>query len=189
MTPAGLQPSPRARWLLAVLLPGVLLLSVLCLLAACSSSSPPPAKPAPTRPEPRPTLARLEAEGAGREIVMYALGLLDVGYQFGGKNPEAGLDCSGMVSFIYRNAVGIPLRGSAADLARQGKPIDTRALQPGDLVFFNTLGRSFSHVGIYIGDQKFVHAPSSRGKIRIESLSTPYFASRYETARTLLRHP
>ena len=76
------------------------------------------------------------------------------------------------------------LRGSAADMARQGRPVARDKLQAGDLVFFNTLGRPLSHVGIYIGDDKFVHAPSSRGRIRIESLRSKYFAARYETAHS-----
>jgi cell wall-associated NlpC family hydrolase len=117
---------------------------------------------------------------------MYALGLIDVGYQFGGKNPDAGLDCSGMVAFIYRNAANMELRGSAADIAKRGRAVDRDALQAGDLVFFNTLNRPYSHVGIFIGDGKFIHAPSAHGRIRIERMSTPYFASRFEAARTLL---
>jgi cell wall-associated NlpC family hydrolase len=122
---------------------------------------------------------------AGREIVMYAMGLIDVGYVFGGKNPEAGLDCSGMVSFIYRSAVNMDLRGSAADIAKRGHAIDRADLQVGDLVFFNTMNRPYSHVGIYIGDGRFVHAPSSHGRIRIEKLDNSYFAKRFEEARTL----
>jgi len=165
------------------------------LLAGCASS--PPRHAAATKAVPQKTdtakagagnhgLGAIEASGSGREVVMYALGLLDVGYQFGGKNPEAGLDCSGMVSFIYRNALGMDIRGSAADLAKRGRAVAASDIQAGDLVFFNTLGRSFSHVGIYIGDQKFIHAPSSHGKIRIESMNNSYFASRFQLAKSLL---
>ncbi|PHV13031.1 hypothetical protein CSQ89_02795 [Chitinimonas sp. BJB300] len=150
-------------------------------LSGCGSN---PVKTS-VRPKPPDTsLARIEVNDAGREIVMYALGLLDVGYVFGGKNPEAGLDCSGMVSFIYHNAIGLKLAGSAADMARKGRPVARDALQAGDLVFFNTMNKSFSHVGIYIGDDKFIHAPSSKGKIRIESIKTKYFATRYEAGRS-----
>lgn len=134
----------------------------------------------------RRSLARLQADGAAREVVMYALGLLDVGYQFGGNNPEAGLDCSGMVRFIYREALGVELPHNAAALARMSQPVADSRLRAGDLVFFNTRGFSFSHVGIYLGDNKFIHAPSSRGRVRVESLTTPYFARRYEGGRTLL---
>jgi len=175
---------------------GSLLLAGL-LLAGCASAPPKPvasSRPASggkvvVKPESRPdtSTARIEADDSGREIVMYALGLIDVGYQFGGKNPEAGLDCSGMVTFIYRNALGLDVSGSAADIAKRGRSVRRDDLQAGDLVFFNTMNRPFSHVGIYIGDEKFIHAPSTNGKVRIESLKTKYFATRYEAARSLLR--
>lgn len=131
------------------------------------------------------SLAKLQAEGVGREVVMYALGLLDVGYQFGGTNPEAGLDCSGMVRFVYREAVGVDLPHNAAALARRSRPVPGVSLQAGDLVFFNTQGYAFSHVGIYLGGNKFIHAPSSRGRVRVESLDSPYFAPRFQGGRTL----
>ncbi len=110
--------------------------------------------------------------------------LLYTGYRFGGKNPEAGLDCSGMVSYIYAQAAGLKVQGSAADIARNSRPVERDALRPGDLVFFNTLNRSLSHVGIYIGDSRFIHAPSSNGKVRIDRLNDRYYAQRYEAART-----
>ena len=113
------------------------------------------------------------------------MSLIDTGYRFGGKNPEAGLDCSGMVAYIFEQAAGLRVSGSAADIAKLGRPVDRRRLLPGDLVFFNTLNRSLSHVGIYIGDGRFVHAPSSAsGRVRIDSLGHSYFAPRYETARS-----
>jgi len=119
------------------------------------------------------------------EAVLYSLGLLDTGYRFGGRNPEAGLDCSGMVIYIYNQVASMNLSGSAADLAKRGHAVDKRDLLPGDLVFFNTSGRSFSHVGLYIGDNRFIHAPSTNGKVRIERLDSSYFSSRFEVARTL----
>lgn len=118
------------------------------------------------------------------DVVFYAMGLIDTGYRFGGKNPEAGLDCSGMVTYIYGQAAGIKVTGSAADIAQKGRPIERGELRPGDLVFFNTLNRSFSHVGIYIGNTRFIHAPSSNGRVRIDRLSDTYYAQRFETART-----
>ena len=124
------------------------------------------------------------ANDKANEVVLFALGLVETGYLFGGKNPEAGLDCSGMVSYVFRKSVDMRLAGSAADLARQGKPVAAAQLRPGDLVFFNTRNKSFSHVGIYIGDERFVHAPGSRGKVRTESLSSGWFAARFEEART-----
>jgi cell wall-associated NlpC family hydrolase len=115
---------------------------------------------------------------------MFALGLVDTGYRFGGKNPEAGLDCSGMVSYVYANAADQPLAGSAADIARRGRAVERTALRPGDLLFFNTRNRPYSHVGIYIGDDRFVHAPNSNGKVRTDSLTQSWFATRFEEART-----
>ena len=126
----------------------------------------------------------LEPSAQGREVVMYALGLIGTDYRFGGKNPEAGLDCSGMVSYIYGRAAQVQVSGSAADIARKGRPVSSQSLRPGDLVFFNTLNRPRSHVGIYIGDQRFVHAPSSNGQVRIERMDNRYFATRFEEART-----
>ena len=120
----------------------------------------------------------------GNEIAFFALGLIDTGYRFGGKNPEAGLDCSGMVSYIYNTVTGMKVRGSAADIARQGRPVERRGLRPGDLVFFNTRNAPFSHVGVYIGDDRFVHSPSSNGRVRIDYLTARYYAQRFEAARS-----
>ncbi len=158
-----------------------LTLSLLIILALAACGSPAP------RPDHGPgtvSQAQRPSSSAASEIVLYALGLIDTGYRFGGKNPEAGLDCSGMVSFIYNRAAGLNVQGSAADIARQGQAIARDALRPGDLVFFNTKGRPHSHVGIYIGGERFVHAPSSNGRVRIDQLHRGYFAQRYEAART-----
>lgn len=119
-------------------------------------------------------------------MVIFALGLLDTGYRFGGKNPDAGLDCSGMVSYVVEQVSGKRLPYNAAGIAERTRPISTRAIRPGDLVFFNTLGRPYSHMGIYVGDGKFVHAPNSRGKVRVDRLDNRYYADRFEGAHTLL---
>ena len=147
-------------------------------LAACGS--------VPPSPERVPTSSTRSSRYSekGIEVTLFALGLIDTGYRFGGKNPEAGLDCSGMVSYIYDKAAGLEVRGSAADIARRGQKIARDDLRPGDLVFFNTLGRSFSHVGVYIGNDRFVHAPSSGGHVRIDELGQRYYARRYEAARS-----
>jgi len=89
-----------------------------------------------------------------------------------------------MVSYIYGQAAGLKVSGSAADIARGGRPVPRQALKPGDLVFFNTMKRSYSHVGIYIGDDRFVHAPATNGRIRIDSLGARYYADRFEAARS-----
>lgn len=153
----------------------------LTLLAACSS----PSFREPVATVTIPQGAR-PAVPDGNEVVLYALGLIDTGYRFGGKNPEAGLDCSGMVSYIYQQALGLGIKGSAADIARRGKSVNRSELRPGDLVFFNTRNATFSHVGIYIGDERFVHAPATNGRVRIDRLNDRYYAQRYEAARTFL---
>jgi len=148
------------------------------LVAACSGPTPRPVSYWETISQPSAVSEK------GNEVALYALGLIDTGYRFGGKNPEAGLDCSGMVSFIYGRAAGVKVKGSAADIARNSRPIEPESLRPGDLVFFNTRNRPFSHVGIYLGDARFVHAPSSNGRVRIDRLSDRYYAQRFEAART-----
>ncbi len=130
------------------------------------------------------TANSLSAREKASEVVLFSLGLINTGYRFGGKNPEAGLDCSGMVSYVFDQAVSLRLQGSAADLARLGRAVDMAQMQPGDLVFFNTGNRPHSHVGIYIGEGRFIHAPNSRGKVRIDSLASGWFAARFEEARS-----
>lgn len=165
----------------------ITLACAIALLAGCSSA---PKTATPSRPEASaPTLAdyfRLEHERQTQEMVLFALGLLDTGYQFGGRNPEAGLDCSGMVSYIVEQISGRRLPHNAAQIAGITRPIETSELRPGDLVFFNTMRRPHSHMGIYMGDGRFIHAPSSRGKVRIERLDNSYFRPRLDGARTLI---
>ena len=153
-------------------------MSLMLLVAACSGPAPRPVSYWENISQPSAVSEK------GNEVALYALGLIDTGYRFGGKNPEAGLDCSGMVSYIYGQAAGLRVQGSAADIARNSRTIPRDELRPGDLVFFNTLNRSFSHVGIYIGDRRFIHAPSKNGRVRIDHLSDRYYAQRFEAART-----
>ncbi|AMO36807.1 C40 family peptidase [Thauera humireducens] len=162
----------------------------IAVLAGCSSTPAPIARPAAEPPvtpsRDGTTYFSLEDESHAREMVLFALGLLDTGYRFGGRNPEAGLDCSGMVAWIVENISGKRLPHNAAQIADRTRPIELSQLQPGDLVFFNTMKRRHSHMGIYIGDGRFVHAPSSRGSVRVERLDSRYFAPRIDGARTLV---
>jgi cell wall-associated NlpC family hydrolase len=159
---------------------------LLALMAAACSSLPPGNRGARPGSTAEIDYFVLQHESHAQEMVLYALGLLDTGYRFGGRNPEAGLDCSGMVSYVVEQVSGQRLPHNAAQIADRTRPIAVDALRPGDLVFFNTMKRRHSHMGIYIGGGKFVHAPSSRGKVRIERLDSRYFAPRLDGARTLL---
>lgn len=158
-------------------------------LAGCASKPTVPEKPdaPPARSEQD---ARrffvLEDERHAQELVVYALGLLGTGYKFGGRNPEAGLDCSGMVSYIVEQVSGKRLPHNAAQIASMTRPISRTALQPGDLVFFNTSRRPHSHMGIYMGEGRFIHSPSSRGRIRVEKMDNTYFKPRLDGIRTLV---
>lgn len=117
------------------------------------------------------------------DLVMQAMGLLGINYKRGGNTAETGLDCSGFVRLVFKEAWGSNLPRTSAEISRVGKPIDASDLQPGDLVFYNTLRRGFSHVGIYLGDNKFIHSPSAGGKVRIESMTVDYWKKRFNGAR------
>jgi len=153
------------------------------IISACSSL--PPSGPS-GRTSPSPQYFTLADLDAAKEIVMMSFSLLDTGYRFGGRNPEAGLDCSGMVSYVVEQVSGRRLPHNAAEIAALTRPVAREQLRPGDLVFFNTSSRRYSHMGIYLGDDRFIHAPSSRGRVRLENLSSTYFSRRYDGARTLL---
>ncbi len=121
------------------------------------------------------------------DVVLTALGLLQTHYRYGGSAPATGFDCSGLVAYVFRNAADQPLPHNTAAIAGMSRPIAKNRLEAGDFVFFNTLNRPFSHMGIYIGDGRFVNAPSTGGQVRIDSLHNPYFAKRFESARTIFR--
>ncbi len=123
---------------------------------------------------------------AVQELAIEALSHLGIRYRWGGESRETGLDCSGLVRNVFRNAIGLDLPRTAAEMAAVGDRIKRSELQPGDLVFFNTMRRTFSHVGIYLGEGKFVHAPSSGGKVRVESMHVSYWSKRFNGGRRLL---
>ena len=153
-------------------------------LTGCGTASGP--ERGATHAPPAKQLSAEQSDALRREVVLTALSLLDTGYQFGGSNPEAGVDCSGLVVLVFKIAGGMLLPHNAAQIARTTREVGMRDLKAGDLVFFNTLGRPFSHVGIYLGDDKFIHAPNSRGRVRVESIKARYFSSRMNGARSLL---
>jgi len=117
------------------------------------------------------------------ELVMTAMGSLGVPYRRGGSSADTGFDCSGFVKAMYEQTVGFILPRRANEQAAATQKIEKQDLQPGDLVFFNTLRRTFSHVGIYVGDNKFIHSPKPGAQVRVEDMAVPYWAARFDGAR------
>ena len=118
------------------------------------------------------------------ELMVQSLSLIGIRYRYGGDTPQTGFDCSGFVRYVYHQ-IGTALPRRASDISRFGATVDRDELQPGDLVFFNTLRRPFSHVGIYLGDQRFIHAPSRGGNVEIVNMTERYWERRYNGARRL----
>jgi cell wall-associated NlpC family hydrolase len=117
------------------------------------------------------------------ELVVNAMGFLGVPYKWGGNTAETGFDCSGFVVSVYQQSIGLLLPRRAEQQAAATQQIDKAELQPGDLVFFNTMRRAFSHVGIYVGNGKFIHAPRAGAEVRVESMGGSYWQHRFDGAR------
>ena len=120
---------------------------------------------------------------AAQDVILQGLKLVGVRYRLGGNNEDQGLDCSGFVRLVFKDSVGASLPRTAKEMSEVGQQIDVSQLKPGDLVFFNTMRRTFSHVGIYIGDNRFVHAPSHGKDVRTDDMSFAYWAKRFTGAR------
>jgi cell wall-associated NlpC family hydrolase len=120
------------------------------------------------------------------DLVVTAIGFLGVPYRRGGNTAETGFDCSGFVRAMYNQTVGHLLPRRAEEQAAATQKIDRNDLKPGDLVFFNTMRRAFSHVGIYVGDGKFIHAPRTGAEVRVESMNGSYWQRRFNGARRVL---
>ncbi len=127
-----------------------------------------------------------QVSGRASDLVINALSFLGVSYKYGGDHASTGFDCSGFVRHVYRQTLGLVLPHNAAQQSREGERIAENQLRPGDLVFFNTLRRAFSHVGIYIGNGEFIHAPRPGQDVQIGSLDSPYWARRFDGARRLI---
>ena len=122
--------------------------------------------------------------GQGAEdLVTQAMGLLGVPYKWGGNSETRGLDCSGLVRNVYEKTFGMVLPRRAEEQAAATETIERTELQPGDLVFFNTMKRAFSHVGIYVGDGKFIHAPRKGKRVKIDDMRSAYWQKRFNGAR------
>ena len=120
------------------------------------------------------------------DLVVTAMGSLGVPYRRGGNSAETGFDCSGFVRAMYGQTIGLILPRRANEQAAATQTIDRKDLQPGDLVFFNTMRQAFSHVGIYVGDGKFIHSPKPGAQVRVEDMGVTYWAHRFDGARRVL---
>ena len=120
------------------------------------------------------------------DLVISAMSYLGVPYRRGGNSAETGFDCSGFVRAMYERTVGLLLPRRANEQAAATQTIDKKDLQPGDLVFFNTMKRAFSHVGIYIGEGKFIHSPKPGAEVRVEDMGQNYWQRRFNGARRVL---
>ncbi len=126
---------------------------------------------------------RVSVTDKAGDLVVNALGFLGVPYKRGGNSAETGFDCSGFVKAMYEQTVGLILPRKAEQQAAATQQINKADLQPGDLVFFNTMRRAFSHVGIYIGEGKFVHSPKPGAEVRVDSMGLSYWSRRFDGAR------
>lgn len=161
------------------------LLGMAALITACGggkanrAAAPPPA----TGTWPSVVPANPQAANA---VLMRAIGLVGTPYLYGGNTPESGFDCSGLVTYVYREMVDLKLPRTSRELAAvQGPKIEPRRLATGDLVFFGSRG-NVSHVGIYVGEGRFVHAPSTGGTVRLDSLGGHYWKDHYTGAKRVL---
>lgn len=123
--------------------------------------------------------------GKAGDVVVGALNMIGVRYRWGGNTPDSGLDCSGFVRYVFQDTLGMALPRRAEEMSRVGEKVRVSDLKPGDLVFFNTMRRTFSHVGIYIGDNKFVHSPSTGSTIRVDDMDSGYWEKRFTGARRI----
>ncbi|CAG9218168.1 MULTISPECIES: C40 family peptidase [Paraburkholderia] len=123
--------------------------------------------------------------GKAGDVVVGALNMIGVRYRWGGDTPDSGLDCSGFVRYVFQDTLGMALPRRAEEMSRVGEKVRVSDLKPGDLVFFNTMRRTFSHVGIYIGDNKFVHSPSTGSTIRVDDMDDGYWEKRFTGARRI----
>ncbi|WP_417662582.1 NlpC/P60 family protein [Pseudomonas sp.] len=155
----------------------IVLISLAALLSACSSH--------PPTPQAVPRITNPAANGNADDVLIRAIGLVGTPYRYGGNTPDGGFDCSGLIGFVYRDVAGISLPRTTSQLSQmRGQNVSRSNLQSGDLVFFATSGGSkVSHAGIYVGEGRFVHAPSSGGTVRLDSLSNRYWQGAYLDAK------
>lgn len=190
--PAGRRVAPTA---IRRGLAGVLALALAAALPGCASLGRDDAPTAGSASEPRPlrsprTGPAEPLDVRADDVLMRAVGLIGTPYRFGGTSPAQGFDCSGFTSYIYRETLGVSLPRTANDQFRgAGSPVPKTALAAGDLVFFRQGRGRIDHVGIYVGEGRFIHAPSRGGRVRIDLLSAPHWTRTFQGARRLLGSP
>ena len=123
--------------------------------------------------------------GKSEELINRAMEVIGVRYRWDAELPQSGLDGSSFVGYVFKDKLGFLLPRKSTQMSRVGKPINREELQPGDLVFFNTMRLTFSHVGIYVGDNKFIHSPSKGTSVRVDDLGSLYWDKRFDGARRL----
>lgn len=138
--------------------------------------------PAPTAHSPA------AAASSHDELLFHAFSLVGTPYRWGGSSPETGFDCSGLINYVFRETAGVSLPRTTAELNRLPNKAPSDALLPGDLVLFSTRGKRVDHAGIYVGDGRFLHAPSSGGRVRIDDLQASYWQRSFKSARRVLGH-
>ena len=176
-------PSPAMPPALRVLVPGLAALALLAAAGCGGGKSTRPSAPA-ARHWPQVTPADPASANA---VTLRALGLVGTPYRYGGNTPDTGFDCSGLVNYVYRDMLDLRLPRSSGELAAlQGPRLAPDRLASGDLVFFGSRG-TVTHVGIYVGEGRFVHAPSSGGTVRLDRLDGPYWRDHYSGAKRVLR--
>jgi cell wall-associated NlpC family hydrolase len=162
-------------------------LAILCLLllVGCGSKGNQASNPSPWKQNSLSRLPDLTKDiSVGQEdISVTAIGLIGIPYRWGGNNPDGGFDCSGLIHYVFASTRGKKIPRTTAEMPRVSFIVEDTPLAPGDLVFFNTLGSPYSHVGIYVGKGRFVHAPNTGGTVRLEQLQTPYWSTRFTEAR------
>ncbi len=185
--PLKIQPMNVCRYFISIFL---LLGSTACAAVEPVAESkvdaaPEAAEPTQTTASDSDNIDSSDWSGLAREVLMNALSLTGIKYKYGGSSPETGFDCSGFVRYVFQQATNLTLPHSARALSKLGQAVPQEQLKPGDLVFFDTLKSAFSHVGIYLGGSRFIHAPSAGGSINVVDMNDVYWAKRFNGARRI----
>lgn len=161
----------------------LLLVLSLAVLAGCASA---PQSPPAQAPLPAPPAAATSSYND--DLLFHAFTLVGTPYRWGGNSPEMGFDCSGLINYVFRETAGLSLPRTTAGLSQLPDKAPAKALRPGDLLLFATRGKQVDHAGIYVGDGRFLHAPSTGGRVRIDDLQASYWQRSFNSARRVLDH-